>query len=414
MQAKVIKTDAEHRAVLARLSELVGAKRGTPEGDEFELLATLAEAYERTRFAIPLPDPIEAIRFRMEQAGLTRKDLRPCLGSDSRVSEVLNGKRRLSLNMIRSLHANFGIPLESLMGDPDAVLPDNPQGWEWKKFPVWEMVKRNWICGFQGTAAEARERAEELVRGFLQPLAPLSQTTAALLRHKIRSGSEMDEYALLAWRARILILAKEQSVADYQDNLRTPDFLKRLTSLSVLGDGPRLAAELLQKNGVRLVVEKHLPKTYLDGAATMLGPAQPVVALTLRYDRLDNFWFTLCHELGHIALHLAGHAHDWFLDDMSANARGLEAEADRFAENALIPPSAWKHFQSRPELSTRNVCEFASGLGVHPAVVAGRIRRESHSYRRFSKIVGCGQVRKHFRLQTQDCTMPNFPREVSR
>ena len=398
MQAKVIKTVEEHKEALARLGELVEAKRGTPEGDEFELLATLVEAYERSRISISLPDPIEAIRFRMGQAGLAQKDLIPCIGSAGKVSEVLNGKRRLSLSMIRRLHANLGIPLESLMGDPNAVLPDNPQRWEWGKFPVWEMIKRKWISGFRGTAAEARERVEELVRDFLRPLESLPKGQTALLRHKIRSGSEMDQYALLAWRARILIVATKQSVADYQDNLRTPDFLKRLTSLSVLGDGPSLAAELLQKNGVRLVVEKHLPQTYLDGAATMLGPARPVVALTLRHDRLDNFWFTLCHELGHIALHFAKNAQTWFLDDMDALSGGLESEADRFAENALIPLDAWSHLRTLQKLSAKNVCQFASKLGVHPAIVAGRIRRESHNYRRFAKIVGCGQVRKHFQL----------------
>jgi HTH-type transcriptional regulator/antitoxin HigA len=117
MRIQPIRTDADHAAALRRIDELMDAAEGTPEADELDVLATLVEAYEDRNFPVDDPDPLAAIQFRMEQLGLTRKDLEPLLGSRGRVSEVLNGRRALSLPMIRRLHRELGIPLESLVGD---------------------------------------------------------------------------------------------------------------------------------------------------------------------------------------------------------------------------------------------------------------------------------------------------------
>lgn len=116
MKIRPIRTDADHLATLRRIENLMDAEPGTPAADELDVLATLAEAYEDRHFPIADPDPLAAIRFRMEQLGLSRKDLEPLLGSRGRVSEVLNGRRALSLQMIRRLHSELGIPLESLVG----------------------------------------------------------------------------------------------------------------------------------------------------------------------------------------------------------------------------------------------------------------------------------------------------------
>jgi HTH-type transcriptional regulator/antitoxin HigA len=122
---KVIKTTAEHERALARIEELFTAKPGTPNGDELELLILLVETYEAKEFPIDLPDPIEAIRFRMQQANLKQKDLIPIFGSKSKVSEVLNGKRELSLSMIRKLASELGIPTEVLLQERGAPLDDD-------------------------------------------------------------------------------------------------------------------------------------------------------------------------------------------------------------------------------------------------------------------------------------------------
>lgn len=112
---KPIRSEEDHEAALAEVGRLWGAGSGTPDGDRLDILATLIDAWEAKQYPMDPPDPIEAIRFRMEQQGLTRKDLEPIFGSRNRTSEVLNRKRGLSIEMIRQLHARLGISAEVLI-----------------------------------------------------------------------------------------------------------------------------------------------------------------------------------------------------------------------------------------------------------------------------------------------------------
>src|SRR5437016_8032122 len=115
MEIRPIKTKADHRAALREIETLMAAERDTPEGERLDVLVTLVEAYERQHFPLDLPDPVEAIKFVMEQRGLTVKDLEPLIGHSNRVYEILNHKRPLTLKMIRNLHQRLGIPAESLI-----------------------------------------------------------------------------------------------------------------------------------------------------------------------------------------------------------------------------------------------------------------------------------------------------------
>ena len=115
MDIKPIRTKADYRAALKEIESLMNARDGTPEGERLDVLATLVEAYERKHFPMDLPDPVEAIRFRMEQAGLSPKDLVPMIGQLNRVYEVLGRKRPLTLKMVWRLHRELGIPAESLI-----------------------------------------------------------------------------------------------------------------------------------------------------------------------------------------------------------------------------------------------------------------------------------------------------------
>ena len=115
MDIKPIKTDNDYRAALKEVETLMTAESGTPEGEKLDVLVTLIEAYERKHFPLDLPDPIEAIKFEMEQKGLTVKDLEPMIGKSNRVYEILNRKRSLTLKMIWKLHHELGIPAESLI-----------------------------------------------------------------------------------------------------------------------------------------------------------------------------------------------------------------------------------------------------------------------------------------------------------
>lgn len=115
MEIKPIKTEQDYQAAMARLETIFDAKPGTPEGDELEVLGVLIDNYERTHFPVDLPDPIEAIKFRMDQMNYSNKDLAEVIGFKGRVSEILNRKRKLSLNMIRKLHVSMQIPTDVLV-----------------------------------------------------------------------------------------------------------------------------------------------------------------------------------------------------------------------------------------------------------------------------------------------------------
>jgi HTH-type transcriptional regulator/antitoxin HigA len=398
MKPKLIKTAADHAAALTRIEELFSAKPGTPDGDELDLLVTLVELYEEKQFPINLPDPVAAIRFRMSQQGLKPKDLVPYIGSAPRVSEVLAGKRPLSLAMIRKLVKCLGIPAEVLLQEPGAELPSEDILELGRSFPIAEMVKRRWFAGFTGTAVEAKHQLEELIGRFMEPLGEAS-LTPALNRQRVRDGSKDDPSALTAWRIRVATLALEERLTAYRPGTVTIDFMRELAKLSYLETGPRLAKEFLGKAGIHLVIERHLPQTHLDGAAMKLTSGAPVVGLTLRHDRLDNFWFTLFHELAHVALHLDNGDVDVFFDDITKISKDRrEKEADELASDALIPKELWKAAKLKRNTPSANVLDFAEKLRISPAIPAGRVRFESNDYTVMKNILGNGKLRPMFGL----------------
>lgn len=118
MDIKAIRTEDDYREALSEIEALMQASAGTPEGEKLDVLVTLVEAYERKHYPLDLPDPVEAIKFEMEQQRLTVKDLEPIIGKSNRVYEVLNHKRGLTLRMVWRLHKQLGIPAESLIKPP--------------------------------------------------------------------------------------------------------------------------------------------------------------------------------------------------------------------------------------------------------------------------------------------------------
>lgn len=396
MLAKIIKTDAEHEEALARIDAIFDAKPGTPAGDELELLTFLVEKYEEEKFPIGLPDPIAAIKFRMEQQGLKPKDLVPYIGSRGKVSEVLNGQRPLSLTMIRNLVTKFGIPAEVLLHEPGAQLPASDLVELGKCLPLADMIKRGWFHDFSGTVGEAKKQLEDLMVGFMGPLRG-KLAIPALNRQRVRGGSTANEHALLAWRIRVASESLRRTLPEFQKGCVTDEFLSEVVKLSYLDQGPLLAREFLNKNGIHLVIEKHLPKTFLDGAAIALPDGARLIALTLRHDRLDNFWFTLLHELAHLALHLDNSDVDAIFDNLDESSTdSWEREADAKAREALIPTDSWKASRLAAKYSEESVRRFADQLRIHPAIVAGRIRFEKRNYQLLGDLVGRGRVRKLF------------------
>lgn len=397
MDVRIIKNRDDYHSALAQIEDLLdrAPRAGTAEAERLELLALLVEKYESDEFPAELPDPIEAIQFRMEQQDLSPRDLIPYLGSRSKVSEVLAGKRPLTLSMMRALHTGLGIPAKVLLQEGNSALLTEPDV-EWERFPLREMISRGWI---QASAKQARETAEELVRSFFAPL-DSPGALAALYRKSdhIRSARSMDEYALRAWTARILMRATvEAPSAGYVPGLVTPDFMRELVQLSAVDDGPLRAQEFLAEHGIALVIEPHLPRTFLDGAAMLGADGRPVIGLTVRHDRIDNFWFTLLHEMVHIARHVEQSSIP-FYDDLDVGDQGdpREAEADDLAGEALIPSAAWRQSPARVLRSPEAVQHLADLLGIHPAIVAGRVQHENKNFKLLHQMVGRGEVRSCF------------------
>ena len=394
---KVIKTEADYHDALERIEALMDCdpREGTPKADELEALALLVKFYESKHFPSSLPDPIEAIKFRMEQQNLAQRDLIPYIGSRGKVSEVLSGKRSLTLSMMRSLHGNLGIPANVLLQERDPSLLEDNQT-DWSCYPVKEFIKRGWV---EPGSRSAREHAEEIVRDFFSQLGNVKSAVAMFRKSDhIRSARSMDEYALVSWSARIVVEARRISQkARFEPGTVDLEFMRAVARLSWSDNGPLLAREYLAKHGIPLIIEPHLPRTFLDGAAILVETHRPIIGLSLRHDRLDNFWWCLMHELAHIGLHLdtdiAG-----FFDDLDVMDSGdkQEKEADQRAGEALIPGDAWERSPAKSFRSAQSVKHLAKELGIHPAIVAGRMRRHFNNYRILNQLVGHRQVRRLF------------------
>jgi HTH-type transcriptional regulator/antitoxin HigA len=223
---------------------------------------------------------------------------------------------------------------------------------------------------------------------------------AALLRKSRtpRTNVKTDLGALQAWCAAVLLEAAKRPAPRVKQKDRGPEAGRELAQLSSLPNGLSRVGEVLARLGILFVVMEHLPGTFLDGAAMCRHDGVPVIALTLRHDRIDNFWFTLLHEFCHVGHHL-GEEVSVILDDLEVkSADGTEAEADAFARDALIPPQMWKEALADPtSFSSDDLLAVAREAGVHPAIVAGRWQRDNNDYRRFAKLLGHGEVRARFR-----------------
>lgn len=395
---KPIKSQIEYEGALAAIESLLDSSLlvGSPEADRLEVLTLLVRDYESKTFPTGGIDPVDAIRFRMEQQGLLPRDLVPYLGSRAKVSEVLSKKRELTLSMIRALHSGLGIPADALLGEGSSMLLDDVAQIDWEKFPLREMAARGWI---KATAVDIRERAEELVREFLAPIGTPALNLALYRKSDhVRSARTMDLHALGAWTARVMSVAEGQTgIAQYRPGTITPAFMREFAQLSTNEKAPLIAREALAHHGIALVIEPHLPRTHLDGAAMLSSSGMPVIALTLRYDRLDNFWFSLFHELAHVAKHL-GVGSQRFFDDLETGSGTdpREVEADAVAGEALIPEGAWTRSEARVLPTPDAAEELANELGIHPAIVAGRIQHHRGNYKLLHQLVGRNAVRSCF------------------
>ena len=405
METRVIKTTSAYRSYLAEVERLVqlDPQADTPEGERLELLALLVEQFEQRRFSFEKPDPVEAILFRMNEQGLRQADLVPYFGSRSRVSEVLARKRPLTVQMIREVADGLGIPADVLVGSaaPTGSSDVEPErALDWDKFPVKEMDRHGYFTGIQATGHRS---LSDLARDFYTTIFGNAESSPLLARRGLRGDAVTikSRYGVMAWKARVLHLAreirKERNIPPYRVESLDNAFLDQVSKLSWHQNGIRMACELIEGIGVPVVIEPRLAGTHLDGAAILDIDGSPVIGLTLRMDRIDHFWFTLLHELAHVMKHLSSPG-DAFLDRLEDHeaTETLELEANKIARDALIPRAAWRRSEVAVAPTRQRIISLARDLSVHPAIVAGRVRRETGNYRIFTDLVGFHDVRRHF------------------
>ncbi|PKO77716.1 MAG: transcriptional regulator [Betaproteobacteria bacterium HGW-Betaproteobacteria-15] len=400
-----IRTEQQRLSAVARLEALYNLDPvpGTPESDELELLEMVMEKYDQENQQDWPCSAIDALRFHMDQKGLNKKDLEPFIGSSSRVSEILSGKRSLTLTMIRNLHAGLRIPATSLIAEDSPISGEQLSPFDHDKYPLAEMAERQIFGNVPLRAAELKARASELVEGFLRSVQHSHRPQAYLRAPLHQSGNRtIDEPSLLIWSVCVVQKARTVNLrGKYVPGVITPDWLRELAKLSAFDTGPKLAQEHLSRHGICLVTEKHFAKTYLDGAA-MLDGDLPVVGLTLRHNRVDNFWFALFHELVHVGFHLKPEC-PFIADNLEDKGRrnqDFEEEADRITEEALIPAAMWSSSKVRTTHSLEDAIELAEAAGVHPAIVAGRVRYKTGNWRLLSGVIkSAGTVERHFEDQ---------------
>lgn len=221
--------------------------------------------------------------------------------------------------------------------------------------------------------------------------------TPSLLRTGLNVVDHSTDWLLLCWKAQITRRAKE-IMESTKLKYRPLDvsWIMDLARLSVLDDGPLRAKDLLLEHGIILIIEPQIAGMKVDGAAFLIDQI-PVIGMTLLRDTLDNFWFTLLHEVGHIILHYrTGLTAGFFDDTESTDVDELEQEANKFAENVLIPEEQWSRSPARISKTSGPIEHFAEQLGISAAIVFGRIRLERKNYSIFSDKIGRGKVYKQF------------------
>ena len=379
MTIKPIRTLADLGSSKARLAFLMTSPDTDQHDDEIEVLTTLIEQYELRHTPILAPTPVAAIKFRMDEKGLTPRELEPFIGTRARISEVFSGKRQLSIDMIRSLHQGLGIPYESLIGGRSHDLGNVPA-------PAIDRLNE---FGFNIRANN--------VGAFIS--SSVSDNSFALMRktRTQRAASKTDQNALLLWQAAVL-QRSEQSPPKTQFKLSqfTKDSLRQLAKLSLKADGPRRAIDSLLAFGISVVILPPLPGTFLDGAAMINRRGFPVIGLTLRHDRIDNFWYTLLHECAHIALHFNEliQTREAFIDDMDIRGEDeFEREADALARDSLIPPGIHSETDWNESTSLDELNALSSRARVHISIVAGRWQRDHQNYKRFSRLIERNSVK---------------------
>lgn len=386
VRAEVEALRSEVELITQQLREYESLKSGTVTSFSASSLDQLPELLIRARIARGLSQRALAHLLGVREQQIQRYEAEAYASASLRRLSEVAAALELDINEVAELRSP--VTAESTPAANDI---------NWNSFPIRDMYRRNWfdVLGFKDSLAVACANGAELAEQFVKLAMPRRQL--ACLKQRIRSGSTMDTYALWAWQCRVILLAGEgPATVKFKRSAMTDIWFRKLVQASRLEDGPAQCRRILSSIGIALVIEPHLPQTYLDGAAFLLPDGSPVVAMTLRYDRLDNFWFVLLHELAHVLKHLRRGVLESIFDDCESTPNAFEEEADRLAQDVLIPTQVWDTALARYLRSEESVRDLAAQLRIHPSIIAGRIRREAGNYALLGDLLGGGEVRRLF------------------
>lgn len=256
----------------------------------------------------------------------------------------------------------------------------------------------NW---FEDQDSDQEDRSKLLIRYVSEHVTRYG--TPSLLRTGINVKNHSEDWVLLSWKAQVTRRA-ERIIDSEQLSYRPLDvsWLKQLAKLSGNTEGPLQAQALLKEHGIVLIIERNIPGMEVDGAA-FLVESIPVIGMTLRRDALDNFWFTLMHEVAHVILHYKTGLASGFFDDVEhTEVDEFEQEANKFASELLVPAEVWSRTPARIAKTSAPIENLAKQLSIAPAIIYGRIRFERKNYTIFSDKIGQSTVRKIFLPEVKD------------
>ncbi|MHB0874900.1 MAG: HigA family addiction module antitoxin [Anaerolineae bacterium] len=350
---------------------------------------------EELRPARVIP-PGEFLKDELEARGWTQRDLADVLGRPAQVvSEIINGKKQItpetSIELGEALGTSpeFWHNLESRYQQRLATKQSRDGAIAKRSrlftiLPLRQMRQRGWLHG-----GEATEDLEREVLSFLR-LDSVEAPPALAASFRCANVRQPEPYAQLAWLRRVEQVAATKDAAPFAPPCLRPS-LDRLLGLTRSAEDVLTVPQALAEAGVRLVLVPHLQRTYVDGAALWLGGC-PVVALTLRYNRIDAFWFTLLHEFAHILDQAERRepgqpiVDQLFDDDLAPgevaddrdNCQEEERSANQAAADWLVPPGRLASFvrHAGPHLSGAEIEAFAEAIGRHPGIVLGRLQKD--------------------------------------
>lgn len=341
------------------------------------------------------------IREEIEERGWSQRDLAYILGRpEQAINMILSGKRGISAEMAKALGEAFDVPSEFFLNlqrmydlscarEPDPGIAKRARFFQ-SSFPVREMVKRGWLEDTDPVLLET-----QMMRFFQVD----NITDIPHIAHAARKTAQYYDSLppdQLAWLFRVRQIAQSIEVPKYSEK-RLLDAIPALKALMVAPEEVRHVPRILMECGIRYIIVETLPKAKIDGVCFWLNRQKPVIGMSVRFDRIDNYWFVLRHEIEHI-LKKHGQQNEIIDTELLEKLDRIseeEALANTAATNFCVPSDRMESFIARkpPYISERDLIGFANNLKMHPGIVVGQIHNKTRDYKYFRKHLV--KIRKH-------------------